>query len=73
MFKRGFQPRSNLVKDENGGLVADSHNILYRWKRYFSHSWNVNRTGDVRWIEIHTAGPIGPHPRRFEVEFAITK
>jgi hypothetical protein len=23
-FKRGYQPRSNLVKDENGDLLADS-------------------------------------------------
>jgi hypothetical protein len=29
-FKRGYQPRSNLVKDENGDLLADSHNILNR-------------------------------------------
>jgi hypothetical protein len=24
--------RNNLVKDENGDLLADSHNILNRWK-----------------------------------------
>jgi hypothetical protein len=30
-FKKGYQPRSNLVKDENGDLLADSH-ILNRWK-----------------------------------------
>jgi prefoldin subunit 5 len=24
-FKRGYQPRNNLVKDENGDLLADSH------------------------------------------------
>jgi hypothetical protein len=35
-FKRGHQPRSNFVKDENGDLLPDSHNILYRWKNYFS-------------------------------------
>jgi hypothetical protein len=29
-FKRGYQPRSNLVKDENGDLLADLHNILNR-------------------------------------------
>jgi hypothetical protein len=34
-FKRGYQLRSNLVKDENGDLLADSH-ILNRWKNYFS-------------------------------------
>jgi hypothetical protein len=27
-FKRGHQSRSNLVKDENCELLADSHNIL---------------------------------------------
>jgi hypothetical protein len=36
-FKRGFQPRNNLVKDENGDLLADSQNVLNRWKNYFSH------------------------------------
>jgi hypothetical protein len=34
-FKRGYQPISNLVKDENGDLLADSQNILNRWKNYF--------------------------------------
>jgi hypothetical protein len=24
------------MKDENGNLLADSHNILNRWKYYFS-------------------------------------
>jgi hypothetical protein len=35
-FKRGYQPRNNLVKDENGDLLAVSHSILNRWKIYFS-------------------------------------
>jgi hypothetical protein len=34
-FKRGYQPRNNLVKDKNGDLLVDSHNILNRWKNYF--------------------------------------
>jgi hypothetical protein len=34
-FKRGYQPRNNFVKYENGDL-ANSHNILNRWKNYFS-------------------------------------
>jgi hypothetical protein len=29
-FKRGYQLSNNLVKDENGDLLADSHNILDR-------------------------------------------
>jgi hypothetical protein len=40
-FKRGYQPRSNLVKDENGDLLADSHNIFNRWKHYFSQLLNI--------------------------------
>jgi hypothetical protein len=35
-FERGYQPRSSLVKDKNGDLLADSHNTLDRWKNYFS-------------------------------------
>jgi hypothetical protein len=35
-FKRGYQPRNNLVKDGNGDLFADSHNFLNRWEKYFS-------------------------------------
>jgi hypothetical protein len=34
-FKRGYQPKNNLVKDENGNLLAGSHNILNKWKNYF--------------------------------------
>jgi hypothetical protein len=34
-FKRGYQPRNNLVKDENGDLLANFHNIFNRWKNYF--------------------------------------
>jgi hypothetical protein len=35
-FKWGYQSRNNLGKDENGDLLPDSHNILNRWKNYFS-------------------------------------
>jgi hypothetical protein len=35
-FKRGYQSRSNVAKGENGDLLADSHNILKRWKNLFS-------------------------------------
>jgi hypothetical protein len=30
-FKRGYQPRSNLVRDENGDLLAGSNTIVNRW------------------------------------------
>jgi hypothetical protein len=30
-FKKGYQPRTNLVKDERGDLLAIPHKILNRW------------------------------------------
>jgi hypothetical protein len=53
-FKKSYQPRSNLVKDENGDMLADLHNISNRWKNYFSQLLNVYRVSDVRQIEIHS-------------------
>jgi hypothetical protein len=50
-FKRSYQPRSNLVKNKNGGLFADSHDILNRWKNYFSQLLNVHNVNDVRHME----------------------
>jgi hypothetical protein len=35
-FKKGYQPRINIVKDENGNLIADPQNVLNRWKNIFS-------------------------------------
>ena len=40
-FKKGYQPRTHIVKDEKGDLVADSHSISARWKNYFSQLLNV--------------------------------
>jgi hypothetical protein len=61
------------VKDENGDLLADFHNILKRWKNYFSQLLNVHRASDVMWIGMHTAEPLVPDPRPFEFEIAIAK
>jgi hypothetical protein len=61
------------VKDENGDLLAVTHNILNRWKNCFSELLNERRVCDVRQIEIHTAEPLIPDPIHFEVEIAIAK
>ncbi|PNF24160.1 hypothetical protein B7P43_G00585, partial [Cryptotermes secundus] len=45
-FKMGYQPSSNLGKDENVDLLADSHNILNTWRNYFSQLLNVRRVSD---------------------------
>jgi hypothetical protein len=56
--------------DKNGELLADSHKILNRWKKYFFQLLNVHRVRDVRQIEINTAEPLVPVPTPFEVEIA---
>jgi hypothetical protein len=70
-FKRGYQPRNNLVKDENGDLLADSHCILNRWNNYFSQLLNMHNVSDVRQIDVHTVEPLVSGPSRLEVEIAI--
>jgi hypothetical protein len=61
VFKKGYQPRTNIVKNEKGDLVADCHSILTRWRNYFSQLLNV--PGDN---EIHTAEPLVPEPSALE-------
>jgi hypothetical protein len=34
-FKKGYQSRTDIVKDEKADLVADFHSILARWKTHF--------------------------------------
>jgi hypothetical protein len=55
-----YQPRSNLVKDENCDLLPDSHNILNRWRKSYSQSLNVHRVINVRQTDIHTPQPLVP-------------
>jgi hypothetical protein len=35
-FMKGYQPKTNLVKDVWGDLLADPQKILTRWKNYLS-------------------------------------
>ena len=74
-FKKGYQARANVIKDENGDLLADSHSILNRWKNYFGQLLNVHRPNrnDQDDIQIHTAEPFIPEPTLSEVEIAIEK
>jgi hypothetical protein len=34
-FKKGYQPRTKLVKDERGNLLVDPHRTINRWMNYF--------------------------------------
>jgi hypothetical protein len=44
-FKKGYQPRTNLVNDEKGYLLADPHKIVNRWRDYFCQLVNVQQVG----------------------------
>jgi len=72
-FKKGYQPRCNIVKDRKGDLAAVSHSIVARWRKYFSQLFNVHGVKDVGQAEIHTAEPLVPEPSAAEVELAIDK
>jgi len=60
-FKKGYQPRTNIVKDEKGDLVAGSHSISARWRNH------------VRQKDINTAQPLVPQLSALEVELATEK
>ena len=70
-FKKGYQPRNNIVKDESCDLVSNSHSILATWKNYFSQLLNVHGVNDVRQREIQTAELLVPDTSAFEFELAI--
>ena len=72
-FKKGYQPRTDIVKDEKGDLIAESHSILARWRNHFLQLLNVHGDNDVRQTEIHTTEPLVPEPSAFEVDLAIEK
>jgi hypothetical protein len=60
------------LKDENGDLLADSHNVLSRWKKYYQ-LFKVPNVGDVKQREEHTVEPLVPGSSRLEVEIATAK
>jgi hypothetical protein len=64
---------NELATNSENKNTRDSHNILNRWKNYFSHLLNVHNVSDVRQIEVHTAKPLVPSPSCLEVETAIAK
>jgi hypothetical protein len=66
-LKRDYQPRNNLVEDDNCDLLADSHSILNRWRNYIFKLLNVNNVNDVRQIKVHMAEALVTGPSHLEV------
>ena len=54
-------------------MVADTHRVVARWRKYFSQLFNVHGVKDVGQTEIHTAEPLVTEPSASEVELAIDK
>jgi hypothetical protein len=59
-FKKCCQARTNIVKDEKGDLVTDTHSILARLRNNFSQLLNIRGVYYVRQRELHTAEPLVP-------------
>jgi hypothetical protein len=72
-FKKGYQPRINIIKDENGNLLADHQSILNRWKNFFDQVLNICGVHNVRQKDIRTVEPLVLEPSLVKVEIAIGK
>jgi hypothetical protein len=65
-FKKGYQPRINIIKNENGNLLADLQSVLNRWKNFFNQVLNVYGIHDVRQMDIYMAEPLVSEPSLVE-------
>jgi mannosyltransferase OCH1-like enzyme len=72
-FKKGYQPRTNIIKDENDNLLADPQSVLNRRKNFFNQVLNVHGIHDVRQMATYIAEQLVPEPSLVKVEIAIEK
>jgi hypothetical protein len=72
-FKKRYQHRINIKKDENGNLLVEPQSVLNRWKNFFSQVLNVCGIHDVEQMDIHMAQPSLPEPSLVKMEIAIGK
>ena len=72
-FKKGYEPRINIVKNEKGDLVADCEGILARWRNHFSQLLNVRGVSNFGHTKIHTAKTLVRELCIFVFEMAIGK
>jgi hypothetical protein len=72
-FKKGYQSRTNTVKDEKRDFVIDCHSFWDKWRKHFSQLFNEHGISDLRQgqADIHTAELQVLEPSAFEVEMAI--
>ena len=70
-FKKDYQPRTIIVNDEKGDLVADSYISVARWRNHFSQLLNVHGVNDIKHTDTYTAEPLVSEPSAFEIALAI--
>ena len=63
-FKYGYQPTTNLVKDD---LHTDAHSILNAWKNHFCQLSNMHWVNGIRQSEIHRAELLVPESSAFDI------
>jgi hypothetical protein len=51
-FKKGYEPRTIIAKDEKGDMVENSHSNLTSWRKYLTQLLNVHEVNDVSQTEI---------------------
>jgi hypothetical protein len=57
----------------NGDMLANSHNILNRWKNYLCQLLNVYGINGIRQTKMHTAQPLVHEPSFSKVEINTEK
>jgi hypothetical protein len=73
-FKKVYECKTDMIKDENDVMLVDSHSILNRLKNYFSQLLNVlHGVNNVMQVKIHAVEPLVPESSYFKVEIAIEK
>ena len=70
-FKKGYQPRTNIVQGEKGDLVIVLHSVSALWRKFFSQLFVEHWFSDVRETEIHTAEPLVLDLRALEFHMLI--
>jgi hypothetical protein len=70
VFKKVYRPRNNSAKYENGDLLADSHNLVNKWKNYIfilCQLLNVLGFNDVWRTQMERVEPLVHKPGSFGV------
>ncbi|PSN35187.1 hypothetical protein C0J52_22574 [Blattella germanica] len=71
--RKGFQARTNIIKNENGNMLADAKSILNRWGNFFNQLLNVHGEEEIEENNVQTAEVLVEEPSAIEVEMAIEK